>query len=87
MLLEKIERDGAIRDHQVINPEEEEEEASSVKARGRHRSKRRRRETLPVVRSRNSFIDAELRKGGGCGDDSFADLEDFIVCPPGPVIW
>lgn len=34
-------------------------------------------------RSRNPFIDAELGAGGGEGDDSYADLEDFIVCKVG----
>ena len=35
-----------------------------------------------TVRSRNPFIDAELATGGHRGD-SFADLEDFIVCKRG----
>jgi hypothetical protein len=34
------------------------------------------------LRSRNPFIDSELGRGGG-GDDSYADLEDFIVCKRG----
>ena len=33
------------------------------------------------IRSRNPFIDAELAHG--YGEDSFADLEDFIVCKRG----
>ena len=34
------------------------------------------------LRSRNPFLDSELGRGGG-GDDSYADLEDFIVCKRG----
>ena len=37
--------------------------------------------TCACVRSRNPYIDRELRDG--YGDDSFADLEDFIVCKRG----
>ena len=33
------------------------------------------------LRSRNPYIDSELAHGGG--DDSYADLEDFIVCKRG----
>ena len=33
------------------------------------------------LRSRNPYIDSEL--GNGYGDDSFADLENFIVCKRG----
>ena len=33
------------------------------------------------LRSRNPFIDSELAHTGG--DDSFADLEDFVVCKRG----
>ena len=33
------------------------------------------------LRSRNPYIDAEL--ADGYGGDSFADLEDFIVCKRG----
>ena len=34
------------------------------------------------LRSRNAFIDAELGKSGHA-NDSYADLEDFIVCKRG----
>lgn len=67
----------------VIGDEEEDTERTPPEQ-GRRRTRRRR--TLALMRSRNSFIDAELRRGQG-GGDSFADLEDFIVCPNGPIVW
>ena len=52
-------------------PEGDEEDLGAA-ARDERRSRRRHR-------SRNPYIDSELAKGA-YGDDSFADLEDFIVC-------
>jgi hypothetical protein len=51
----------------------EEEEAAVVMAAGRSRRRHR---------SRNAWIDAELAHGA-YGDDSYADLEDFLVCKRG----
>ena len=65
-------------DGEVEEKEDEvvvEEEGEELRP-GRGASRRR-------LRSRNPYIDAEL--GQGYGDDSFADLEDFIVCKRGRV--
>ena len=50
---------------------------SHAEGRSQHRGSSRRK-----LRSRNPYIDAELGAGSHF-DDSFADLEDFIVCKRG----
>ncbi len=60
--------------------EEEGEEEEREEERRRQTSRRRCRKRL-ALRSRNSFVDACLAEEDGL--DSFADLEDFIVCRPG----
>lgn len=42
----------------------------------------RRRKAKTRLRSRNAFIDAALEETGEC-NDSYADLEDWIVVPKG----
>jgi len=54
--------------------EEEEEEEKS-------RAQKRKRRKRQALRSRNAFVDAYLGEEDGL--DSFADLEDFIVCRNG----
>jgi len=62
------------------------EAASTTATTGRKTA--RPRTKLAVMRSTNSFIDTELRRSNhGNQDDSFADLEDFIVCPEGHILW
>ncbi|KAJ1489521.1 hypothetical protein T484DRAFT_1779879 [Baffinella frigidus] len=43
--------------------------------------KKRKLPTGPRIRSRNAYVDACLEDEEG--DDSYADLEDFIVCRKG----
>jgi hypothetical protein len=59
--------------------EQEQEQTKRVERRGRKRKYQRRK------RSRNPFIDKVLAEGEGNEedpDDTFVDLEDFIVCDP-----
>jgi hypothetical protein len=65
--------------------EEEELEQGAAKKQKKKKKRGPKRVRLAVMRSTNSYIDAELRRGGG--NDSYADLEDFIECPKGPVLW
>ena len=72
-----------------LEEKEEADEGEDGDGDGEERKKKRRRKRAPrlaVMRSTNSYIDAELRRAGG-GNDSYADLEDFIECPKGPIIW
>ena len=61
--------------------EEEEGEEEEIEEERRRQTSRRRCRKRLALRSRNSFVDACLAEEDGL--DSFADLEDFIVCRPG----
>ena len=61
--------------------EEEEEGEEEEREEMRRQTSRRRCRKRQALRSRNSFVDACLAEEDGL--DSFADLEDFIVCRPG----
>lgn len=73
-----------------LEEKEADEDEDEAEGDGEERKKKRRRKKraprLAVMRSTNSYIDAELRRAGG-GNDSYADLEDFIECPKGPILW
>eukprot|EP00960_Hanusia_phi_P000726 19820-Hanusia_phi.AAC.3 len=71
--LERLLEASAPPPHQASNEEEEEEVE-----RGSSDQPRKRRKRPQRLRSRNAYVDAFLEEEDGL--DSFADLEDFIVC-------